>query len=245
MRRDPSSPAAARTARRGAPLLGKALPGLSLACLSLLLIVLALAGTMPAATLARFVDLPPQVLAVEGLARRGRVRLDGGYQVDWALRGFRVLGVDVDVAVSGPDTQLIGVLVGGLGGIGLRDLTGRAGSGLLGLAPGFGLDCDSRATVDMARATWSRSGVRAEGSAQIAEGLCRAGGRDVPLPASEVILTEEGTAGLATARSLSGVPLGSLRITPERRATLTVDPEGAALVMGSPTSAALVVDLPF
>lgn len=245
MRRDPASPDAARSADRGVWFLGKALSGLSLACLSLLPFVLALAWTMPAATLARFVDLPPQVLAVEGPLRRGRMRLEGGYRLDWALARATLLGVEAQVAVSGPDTLLDGALVAGTSGYGLRDLTGRAGSGLLGLAPGFGLDCDSQATLDVARAIWSRAAVRADGSVGIAEGTCRAGGRDVLLPASDVVLTEDGTAGLATARSLAGTPLGSLRVTPDRRAVLTVEPQGAALVTGSPTGAPLVLDLPF
>ncbi len=214
-----------------------------------LLLVLAMAWTMPARTLARYIDLPPQVLAMEGPLRRGRARLEGGYRLDWALRpafaaAFAV-GVEADVAVSGPDTQLDGVLMAGLRTIGMRDLTGRAGSGLLKLAPGLGLDCDSRAVVDVTRAIWSRDRVRAEGGAQIDAGACRIGAREVPLPASEVILAEVDDAGLAMLRTLTGTPLGSLRLTPARDATLTVEPQGAALVTGSPTGAAMVLELPF
>lgn len=202
---------------------------------------------MPARTIARLVDLPPQVQAVEGYLRDGRARLQDGYVLGWTLRPgelFR-LRIAVDIALAGPDTAVDGRVTLSPTRLALADLGGRAGPGLLRLAPGLRLDCDGRAMVDVRGIVLSRDRIRAEGAIDIAAGTCRANGRAVPLPATRIALEEDGDAALAVARSEDGETLGSLRVGPARRATLRVEPAGAVLVPGMPSGAPTVLDLPF
>ncbi len=202
---------------------------------------------MPAATLARLLDLPPQVLAVEGYARDGRARLEGGYVLGWSLRprDLARFAIGADVALAGPDSAVDAVARLTPVRWAVRDVAGRAGSGLLRLAPGLGLDCDGRASIEVPVIEWSRAAIRANGAIDVATGTCRANGREVPLPATRIVLEQDGDAARAIARAEDGTVLASLRVTPARRATIRVEPAGAVLVPGMPSGAATTLDLPF
>ena len=220
---------------------------LLVACLILLLSASAALWTMPARTIARLVDLPPQVQALEGYLRDGRARLEGGYVLGWSLRPAELAGLRIaaDVALAGPDSALDGRVTLTPTRWALRDFGGRAGAGLLRLAPGLGLDCDGRARVDVRLVEWTRSAMRAGGAIDVADGICRPNGREAPLPATRITLEEDGDAARAVARTEDGTVLATLRATPARRALLRVEPAGAVLVPGMPSGAATTLEFPF
>ena len=220
---------------------------LLVACVFLLVSASVALWTMPAGRIARLVDLPPQVQALEGYARDGRARLEGGYVLGWSLRPGELarLRIAADVALAGPDSALDGIAYATPTRWAAQGVGGRAGPGLLRLAPGLRLECDSRASVDIRGVEWSRDALSADGTIEVAEGTCRANGRQAPLPATRIVLEEEGDAARAVARTEDGAVLATLRATPARRATLRVEPAGAALVPGMPSGAATTLEFPF
>lgn len=184
---------------------------------------------------------------MEGYLRDGRARLEDGYMLGWTLRPGELLRlrVAVDVALAGPDTAVDGRATLSPVHLTLTDTVGRAGPGLLRLAPGLRLDCDNSASLDVRSFDLSRSLVRAAGGVDIAAGTCRVNGVEVPLPAIRIVLEEDGDAARAVARTEDGAVLASLRVTPGRRAMLRVEPAGAVLVPGMPSSAPTMLDIPF
>ena len=165
----------------------------------------------------------------------------------WSLRSAELarLRIAADVALAGPDSAVDGIARLTPSRWALSDLGGRAGPGLLRLAPGLGLDCDSRASVAVPMIEWSRAAVRADGAIDVAAGTCRANGREAPLPETRIVIEEDGDTARAVARAEDGTVLGSLRVTPSRRATLRVEPAGASLVPGMPRGAATTLEFPF
>lgn len=202
---------------------------------------------MPAQSLARLVELPPQVLTLEGRLRDGGAMLAGGYRLDWVLEPTALLRgrAAATARLSGADTDVTGAIAAGLGSVVLRDVRGRAGAGLLRLVPGGDLACDSRATLDMDVLGVTGSRAVAAGRIDIAEGTCSIDGQSAPLPAMRVSLGSEGDDALAVAETEAGVRVGSVRVTGDRRAILRLEPEGAAMVPGLPSGAPTILEIPF
>lgn len=225
---------------------GRVLVGLVVAsCLSLGFAA-ALLWTMPAQSIARFASLPPQVMSLEGSALAGRAQLSGGYVLNWRFGAgdlWRLRAV-TDVSLGGPDTLLAVNLVATPGSVGIEDLEGRAGAGLLDLAPGLGLECEGRAAVDLDRLAVTFGAIEAAGGADISAGTCRASGTSVDLPASRIALSSDGPAAVALWTLETGAQLARLRVSPERRLQLRLEPRAAALA-GLPSAGATELDIPF
>ena len=208
--------------------------------------VAALAATMPATILARFVDLPPQVEALSGRVLEGRARLQGGLLLDWSAWPAGVLrgALPVDIVLRGPATLLEGQARFSPNRVAVTDLRGRAGPDLLALVPG-GPDCAVRALVAVDRLVLSRDAGEAGGTVQTEAGTCDGGA--VPVPALLATLGTED--GAATARVAAvadaGVPLGALRADGWRRVALQVEPAGAALIPGLPTGGPTILEYAF
>ena len=199
---------------------------------------------MPAQTVARFVSLPPQVVALEGHLREGRARLAGGYSVDWSLEGLPLLLARVQgtFRVSGDDTLLTGQAALWRGGASARDVSGRIGPGLAALLAGG--PCDLRGSVDLRRFSFGGRTAEADGDMDIVGGNCVLAGRAIDLPDTRIVLTGEDDAAHATATSGSGDELASARLTPGRRLFLRIEPDGSRLA-GLPSSAPIEVDMAF
>lgn len=183
--------------------------------------------------------LPPQVRSVSGSVWSGRAALAEGMTLVWQIRAGALLRGELaaDLRLSGARSQLDGVGFTGLGGLGLRDVTGRGGSDLLALVPGAAA-CDGQAIVDVTRAAWARSAVSAQGRVQISESTCRsAGGAEFTAPALDVTLSEEGNAGVVTmtTQGADATRMGQARLSPDGLLSLRVEPAAAVLVPGLPT----------
>lgn len=207
----------------------------------------ALAWTMPAQSVARLVNLPPQVHGLHGHLRAGGASLVGGYKLDWTVTpGALLLGrLAATARLSGADTELTGEFAASLGGVVVRNLQGRAGAGLLQLLNGTDLACDSRATLNVGVLRFGGGRAEADGRIDIAEGMCSAGGQSAPLPAAEVTLTSDSNDALAVIDTQAGVRIGSARATGDRRMILRLEPEGAAMIPGAPSSAPTILEIPF
>lgn len=207
----------------------------------------ALIWTMPAQSLTRLVDLPPQVRGLDGHLRAGGARLAGGYRLDWTLRPEALLGgrIVVTTRLNGADTELTGEMKASSGHVTVRDVRGRAGAGLLRLVPTADLVCDSHAALNVDIFHLGGGRADAAGRIDIAKGTCSAGGQSVPLPALRVALSSAGDDALAEAESEAGVRVGSLRITGDRRSILRIEPDGAVMIPGMPSSAATILEVPF
>ena len=236
MRQDQTETAAGRGASRGRRGVWSIL-GLSL--FGLLLFGATVIVTAPAGIVAQMIGLPPQVRSVSGSVWSGRAALAGGTTLVWQgrARGFLRGELAADLRLSGARSLLDGVGFVGLGGMGLRDVTGRGGSDLLALVPGTAA-CDGQANVDVARAAWGRSAVSAQGRIQITESTCRStGGADFNAPALDIALNEEGDAGVVTmtTRDAEATRMGQARLSPDGLLKLRVEPAAAVLVPGLPT----------
>lgn len=241
----------APTAQRGwARLLRRLAVAAALTCFTALVFVGALAVTLPAPVLGTLVTLPPQVEGLSGSAWRGRASLAGGHALSWEAsfaqlwRG-RLLA---DASLEGPDTRLTGTLTVSPWQVQALDWTGRAGPGLLALAPRLAVaSCTSRAVVEVARLALGRRSAAANGSVEVAAGACATrGGSEVPVPAMTLALSTEGRdARAALTRDDDGALLATLGVTGDRRLLVRVEPEGAALVPGMPSSAPTILELPF
>ncbi len=170
--------------------------------------------------------------------------------------GWRVSARDLwrgrlvaDADLLGPDTRLAGVLALTPWQVAALDWTGRAGPGLLALAPNLAVaSCTPRAVVGVERLALWRRAAAAEGEVTIPEGTCTLDdGGEVPVPAMTLRLTTEGRDALAqlVRDGATPTPLASLAVTGERRLVIRVEPEGAALVPGMPSSAPTILEYPF
>ena len=216
-----------------------------------LIFVAMLALTMPASFVGTLVALPPQVETLSGGVWRGRATLSGGHLLDWrvSLRELWLGRLVADATLDGPDTRLAGVLGVSPWQVSARDWTGRAGPGLLALAPRLAVaSCGTSAVVAVERLAMGRRSAAARGDIGIAEGTCSdRSGREHPVPAMTLQLSTDGADALA-ALSRSGAtatPLAQVTVTGDRRLLVRIEPEGAALVPGMPASAPTILEYPF
>lgn len=220
-----------------------------LASFTALVFALALAVTMPASVLASLVSLPPQVETLSGSVWRGRAGLVGGHALGWEV-SFRDLWrarLVADAEVEGPDTRLAGVLTASPRSFSAFDWAGRAGPGLLALAPRLAVTCTPRAVVAVDRLALWRRAAAAEGEVAVAEGTCAVeGGGEVAVPAMTLRLsTERRDASAVLVRDdAAATRLASVTVTGDRRLLVRVEPEGAALIPGMPSSAPLILERP-
>lgn len=215
-----------------------------------LVFALTLAVTMPAPVLASLVSLPPQVETLSGSVWRGRADLAGRHALDWRV-SFRDLWrgrLVADARLDGPDTRLAGLLALSPWRIAALDWSGRAGPGLLALAPGLAVEsCTSRAVVAVERLALSQRAAAAAGEIEVAEGACTdRDGEEIAVPAMRLDLATEGRDAVAflTLDDGSATPLARLDVTGDRRLLVRIEPEGAALVPGLPSSAPILLERP-
>lgn len=219
-----------------------------LACFTFLVFGATLLITMPASVASGFLQIPPQVTHLYSSLWHGRAGIVGGYTLDWQLRGWPLLtgrGV-VDWSIQGGDTQLTGV--GTLTPWSARgtDIVGRAGAGLLALAPNPMLqNCTSRAVVDVQALEWRRGAASAAGVILIDAGRCEdVLGNPANIPQLTLDLSTQGNDARADLRDRDG-RLAQATITGDRRLILRIEPEGAAMIPGLPTGGPMIIEYPF
>jgi hypothetical protein len=219
-----------------------------LSCFTALVFFVSLAVTMPASALRNFIDLPPQVTDLQGTIWHGTARLQDGYALQWdgQFSALILARVSANVTLTGADTQLTGTVQISPWTAAVRDVAGRAGPGLLALAPGLPFDgCTSRAVVDVALASFGRRQAAAEGRIDIAAGDCTDfAGNSIPVPDLTLTLHTEGSdavADLADGQSA----LAQVIVAGDRRLLIRVEPAGAGLIPGMPTSGRTEIEYPF
>ena len=217
-------------------------------CFTALVFVISLAVTMPASALRRFVTLPPQVADLQGTLLHGTARLQDGYVLRWdgLFTGLILARLSADVTLTGADTQINGTVLISPWTVTVRDITGRAGPGLLTLAPGLPIEgCTSRAIVDVTSASFGKAAASAEGQIDIVAGDCTdLAGTVIPLPDMVLTLHSQGADAVADL-STEQTPLAQLIVAGDRRLLIRVEPAGAALIPGMPTSGPLILEYPF
>lgn len=246
---DPTIPAAATGEKRHQkPRFRWVMSAVLLACFAFLVYVAALIVTLPASALRRVAVIPAPITDLYGGLWEGRAVLDGGYSLDWDLRGWSLLTARVvaDWTLQGPDTQLTGVATVSLGSVSAADVVGRIGPGLLDLVPDAALkDCTSRAVVDVQKVTWREGAAAATGAVLITEGRCTdLLGRDATVPQMTLDLTTEGNDAHARLKDRDS-NLAEFTVTGDRRLIARIEPEGAVLVPGMPTSGPMIIEFPF
>lgn len=229
-------------------LLRRGMIWVGVSCCTILVFVIALAVTMPASALRTFVNLPPQISTLNGTIWRGGATLQGGYSVQWQTRlGALLLArISADVTLVGADSQINASLQASPWTIELRDLTGRAGPGLLALAPGLPVTgCMSRAVLDVAQLRFGRGAASADGTIGIDAGNCTdLAGAGIPVPAMTLTLHSIENDAVADLSS-AGSPLAQLIVTGDRRLLIRVEPAGAVLVPGMPNTGPTIIEYPF
>ena len=226
----------------------RAMALLALACLTALIYLAALVATMPASALSDLATMPRQVTAFYGTIWQGRADLIDGYRIDWDHRPGDLLGLRLaaDATLQGPDTLLRGTVRVTPWTISARDVTGRAGPGLLALADGLAIaGCSTRAIVDVPYIALARTWAAAEGRIDVEAGDCtETNGRIDPVPAMTLTLgtrSNDATGRLTTGDTL----LAEASVKGDHRLTLTLQPAGSALIPGLPTGAPISLDYPF
>lgn len=224
------------------------LGGIALSCVVALIYIVMLVVTMPASALGHFVSIPAQITALYGTVWQGRADLAGGYSASWNTRGGALLGLrgSVDFVLSGSDTQLTGVLTVTPAQLEARDVSGRAGPGLLTLVPGLSVEsCTTMAAVDAVRVAVMRGQAAADGQIDVAAGSCtESNGRTTPVPPLAIVLDTAGTDARAQVTS-EGDSLAEVIIAGDRRLILTLQPAGSAMIPGLPTGAPIMLEYPF
>lgn len=219
-----------------------------LSCFTALVFVIALAATMPASALRRIIDLPAQITALHGTVWHGSATLTDGYALRWDsdFSTLILARISADVTLSGADTQLTGRVSASPWTMALRDLTGRAGPGLLALAPGLPVDsCTSRAIITGVGASFGRGQATAGGQIEIAPGECRDfGGNAIAVPALTIALHSVGNDAVADLTD-GQAALAQLTVAGDRRLIIRVEPAGAARVPGLPSSGPIILEYPF
>lgn len=204
--------------------------------------------TLPASALREFATVPAQVTGLYGTIWHGSARLTGGYALNWDVRPWRLVllrGV-MDLRLEGADTQLTGIATLTPWSASARDISGRAGPGLLALVPGAGLSgCTSRAVVDIQSLRATRDSFAAGGVASIDAGSCiDLLGRATSVPQMTLDLSTRGDDARGVLRDRDG-ELAQVTLAGDRRLILRIEPEGATLVPGMPTSGPTIVEYPF
>ena len=127
---DPTIPAAATEGKRHRkPRFRWILSAVLLASFAFLVYVTTLFVTLPASALRRIAVIPAPITDLYGGLWEGRAVLDGGYSLDWDLRGwplFAARGV-ADWTLQGPDTQLTGVATFTPASMSATDIVGESG----------------------------------------------------------------------------------------------------------------------
>lgn len=204
---------------------------------------------MPASVVRTLVSLPPQVETLSGGVRQGRAELVGGYTLDWRLGAVGLLRgrIEADLVLQGSDTLIEARLAATPVSITARDISGRAGAGLLALFPRVAIDgCTPRVAVAIDSLSARRGAYAAQGGIDIPEGACvLRDGREVPVPAMAMDLTTQGDDAVAVLAEREGAVLARAEVAGTRRLRLRIEPEGARLVPGMPSSAASEIELPF
>ncbi len=204
---------------------------------------------MPASVVQTLVALPPQVETLSGTLRVGRAGLSGGYSLDWQVAPGALLRgrIGAQIQLAGPDTRLTAELRASPFQTSLQQVSGRAGPGLLALAPGLPVQsCTPRAVVAIDRLSLGRGAAAAEGSVDVSEGICiDPSGREIPVPALALQLATRDQDASAALLTSDGARLAEFGVTGDRRLLIRVEPAGAALVPGMPSSAATVIEYPF
>jgi hypothetical protein len=208
----------------------------------------ALLITLPATIVTEFVTLPPQITGLYGSLWRGRAQLSGGNTLEWTTdpRGLILLQVRADITLNGPDTHLSGSVTLTPWAVGVEDLTGRAGAGLLQLVPDILVkSCSARAFVDIRSLRLSRGAASADGLISIDAGVCiDAFGRRQTVPEMDLgFLTQDQDAvAVLTHRDEQ---FAHFTVAGDRKFTLRIEPEGATLIPGLPTSGPIILEYPF
>lgn len=203
---------------------------------------------MPASALRELATLPQQVTGLYGTVWQGRATLRGSYALDWNVEGGGlILGrLRADVTVEGPDTRLQGQVSASPWAVTASEVTGRAGPGLLALAPGLGMrDCTSRAVVDIRTLSWSRTAAAAGGVVSVDAGTCADPlGRPTTVPQMTLDLSTQGqdARGVLSDRDST---LATVTLAGDRRLIVRVEPEGATMVPGLPTTGPIILEYPF
>ena len=204
---------------------------------------------MPATALAKLIVLPPQIERLSGSLWQGDAALTGGYTLHWDTRlGGLVLGrLGADVTLIGADTLLAGQLRASPRQMSLRDVAGRAGPGLLELAPNLAVTgCTSRAVVDVPLLALGRSAAAADGTVTLDAGACTTfDGTDVAVPSLTLTLTTQGPDAVADLTDAAATPLAQITVAGDHRLILRLDPAGAMLIPGLPTSGPIILEYPF
>lgn len=202
---------------------------------------------MPAAALRDHVRLPSQITALYGSVWHGRADLTDGYSLTWQTQWSALLrGRIVAVAeVSGPDTLVTGTFWRSPRAMGLTDVTGRAGPGLLALAPGQPLrSCTGRAVVAVDEASLAPDAARAGGQVTTEAARCvDRSGRQIDLPPMTLTLSTTGADAQAELTGPAGA-LAQATVAGGRRLILRIESDGARLVPGMPSSAPTILEYP-
>ena len=243
-------PPRARTGGQGqrGRLARRALAALGLASVAALAFGLALAMTAPAQVLTSLVTLPPQVEGLSGTVWQGRAALRNGYRLSWnaSSQDFWRLRLGADVTLEGVDTRLVGHLEWTPWQVAATGVSGRAGPGLLALAPRLLVEaCTSTATLEVPRLALGRTQAEARGEATLAAGACalRDGG-EVPVPALRLDLSTDGADARASLSDVTGTTLATVSVVGGDTLRVRVEPAGASLVPGMPASAATELEFP-
>jgi hypothetical protein len=219
-----------------------------LSCFTAFVFVIALAATMPASALRRIIDLPPQITDLRGTVWQGSATLTDGYALHWDshFSALILARISADVTLTGADTQLTGTVSISPWTTALRDLTGRAGPGLLALAPRVPVEsCTSRAIVDVSLASFGRGRAAAEGQIELEAGACTDfAGNPIAVPALTIALHGAGNDAVADLTDTQ-TPLAQVTVAGDRRLIIRVEPAGAALIPGLPSSGPIMLEYPF
>lgn len=243
----PGGPAASAWPRAHRAARGLA-AAVGLASFTALVFGAALLVTMPAQVLVTVVNLPSQVETLTGRAWAGEAGLRGGHRLSWRLspRDLWRLRVVADAELLGPDTRLSGMLAVSPWAVSSLGWSGRAGPGLLQLAPGFAATCTPLAVVDVERLSRGARRASADGTVAVAAGSCALpSGTEAPVPAMTLSLSTEGRDARAVlVRDDDGATLAGATVTGSRRLRLRIEPAGAALVPGLPASGPIELERP-
>lgn len=229
---------------------------LALAGLAMLAFLVSLAATVPVRLAAGYVAAPVWINGYSGTLWRGVARIDGGHAVAWqldALRSLAELGVALDVAVTGPGTELAGraALRGASGqDIGVDGLTGRAAWPLVAaLAPDLDFACDGAAVLQdvalrLAPGTRSGAGSLRSGAATCREARGASEPVAVPALAGRLETTASGLRATLVQAAAPETLLAEALATEDGRLVVTLHPAGAALVPGAPVSGEISLEYP-
>ena len=174
---------------------------------------------------------------VVGTVWKGEAALEPGFAAGWSTRPFSSLvslsGV-ADVAVRGPDTDIMGDVSMRPNGPVIRRMEGAGSTRLLNaLAPALPFVCDGDLQVSAANLAL-RGGMSGEGRLQSGAATCaaKAGGPAWPTPSLSASLSSGADGSAMTAMGPDGAPIATARRTRDGAVALSVLPGAAALLPG-------------